>query len=89
MSKLLRLRSIALPAVLAIAGAGLVGCGDDGTPGVECEGKLGAKVEAFGDAVDVLTRVSGEMKAELGAACYDIAKTWAIPRCRTLATART
>lgn len=73
MSKLLRLRSMALPVALAIAGAGLVGCGDDGTPGLECEGQLGAKVEAFGDAVDVLIDVSGEMKAELGTACYEIA----------------
>ncbi len=74
MSKFLRLRSIALPAVLAIAGAGLVGCGDDGTPGVECEGQLGAKVEAFSDSVDVLIKASTDMKAELGIACYGIAK---------------
>ncbi|HEY6557314.1 MAG TPA: hypothetical protein VI072_08575 [Polyangiaceae bacterium] len=75
MSKLLRLRSMALPTVLAIAGAGLVGCGEDGTSGIgECEGELGAKVGAFRDAVDVLIEVSGDMKAELGVACYEIAK---------------
>ena len=73
MSKLLRLRSMALPAVLAIAGAGLVGCGEDGTPGVECEGELGAKVEAFKVAVNGLIELSADMKAELAVACYEIA----------------
>ncbi|HMJ12640.1 MAG TPA: hypothetical protein VK524_14555 [Polyangiaceae bacterium] len=74
MSKFLRVRSIALP-VMLLAGAGLMaGCGDDATSLTECEGQLGAKVEAFGDAVEVLTTVSGQMKGELGVACYKIAK---------------
>lgn len=75
MSKFLRLRSLAVPAIVALAGVGVMsGCGEDGASGLgECEGELGAKVEAFSTAVNALVDVSAEMKADLAVACYNIA----------------
>ncbi|MBI4706139.1 MAG: hypothetical protein HY744_34015 [Deltaproteobacteria bacterium] len=65
----------ALPMLVAgLAGpAVLGGCGEGGLTG-DCEANIVAKVEAFQGAVDALVKVSGEVKASIGLACYNMAK---------------